>query len=144
MRLKNTTEKSIIEALRSYIVSCPLLSGKRVNVNYIGVKMSYSVDPLPCTPVLRSYVDGGTIRQFQFQFSSKELYDEDARINIENSGFYQKFQEWLEKKTDLENLNIGSDKTPLYFETTNSGYLYDVDGHDARYAIECRLIFEQK
>lgn len=131
----------IIDALRDHIKTCPLLSGKRINVNFIGVKMSYSVDPLPCEPVIRKYTDGGSVRQFQFQLSSKELYDEDARVNIENSGFYQAFQEWLEKST-MGALETG--KTPLYFETLSSGYLYDVDGHDARYAVECRLIYEQE
>lgn len=131
----------IIDSLRNYFKGCPYLDeDKRVNVNYIGVEMSYSVDPLPCTPILKRYTDAGTQKQFQFQFSSKENYDEDARVNIENSGFYEKFASWLESGT-MNSLDDG--KKPIRFEVLNSGYLYDVDGHNARYAIECRLIYEE-
>lgn len=131
----------IIDALKDFISKCPLLDDqKRVNVNYIGVEMSYSIDPLPCNPILKKYVDGGSQRQFQFQVASKELYDEDARINIENSGFYEAFSDWLESNLPY----LKDKKRAIKFETLNSGYLYSVDGHDARYAIECRLIYEQE
>lgn len=132
----------IIEKLRDFISTCPYFGEEsRINVNYIGVDMSYSVDPLPCTPIIKRYTDGGTMKQFQFQLSSKELYDEDARINIENSGFYENFAVWLEHAKMDE---LDEHKKPNYFEVLNSGYLYDVDGNKARYAIECRLIYEEE
>ena len=58
-----------------------------MNVDYIGTEMTYSIDPLPCDPIIQRYVDGGAKKQFQFAFTSKEQYDEDARINIDNSEF---------------------------------------------------------
>jgi hypothetical protein len=117
----------------------------RVNVDYLGDAMEYSIDPLPCDPVIQKYVDGGSKKQFQFAFTSKEEYDQDARINIENSGFYQQLDEWLESKSfagELPALEAG--KSPVRIETMNSGYLYDVDGENARYRIECRLIYTQE
>ena len=92
---------SIIEAVRAFILTCPFLQEWRVNVDYIGVDMSYSIDPLPCTPTLSKYVDGARKKQFQFALMSREAYDEDARINIENSGFYQQFEEWLEQQGEV-------------------------------------------
>lgn len=138
--------KSIIESIRAFILTCPFLDERRVNVDYIGVSMSYSVDPIPCTPVLSSYVDGGKKKQFQFSFNSKEEYDEDARVNIENSGFYQRFEEWLEQKTEHEELpELSNEKqTATAIETLNSGYLYDAEGKLALYHIECRLLYEQE
>ena len=88
---------NMIESLRSYLSECPFLNGGRVNVDYIGTEMTYSIDPLPCDPVIQRYVDGGAKKQFQFAFTSKEQYDEDARINIDNSEFFQKFEDWLEQ-----------------------------------------------
>lgn len=137
---------SIIEAIRAFIITCPFLENWRVNVDYLGESMNYSVDPLPCDPVLGKYVDGGKKKQFQFSLSSKEEYDVDARVNIENSGFYQKFEEWLEKQAELgvlpELLNDKQQATAI--ETLNSGYLYDAEGKLAQYRIECRLIYEQE
>ena len=78
---------NLIDSVRSYILTCPFLSDGRVNVDYIGTDMGYSVDPLPCDPIMQRYTDGGTKKQFQFAFTSQEEYDQDARINIENSGW---------------------------------------------------------
>lgn len=136
---------NIIASIREHIMKCPLMENERVNVDYVGTDMSYSIDPLPCDPVLRRYTDGGAKKQFQFALTSNEAYDEDARVNIENSGFYEAFEDWLEKqnlKDDLPELPEG--KTAVVFETLNKGYLYDTDGNLARYRVECRLIYTQE
>lgn len=138
---------NVIEYIRNVIKTCPLLEeGKRVNVDYIGQSMSYSIDALPCDPIIENYVDGGTKKQFQFAFTSKEEYDEDSRVNIENSGFFEKFEEWLQKLGNWKNPlpDMEAKKLPIKFETLNKGYLYDVEEHLARYRIECRLIYCQE
>lgn len=138
---------NVIEYIRDIIKECSLLEeGKRVNVDYIGAKMSYSIDALPCDPIIETYVDGGTKKQFQFAFTSKEEYDEDARINIENSSFFEKFEEWLQKQGNWKNPlpEMEAKKTPIRFDVLNKGYLYDMDGNNAKYRIECRLIYNQE
>lgn len=136
---------SLIDSIRAYILTCPLLEGGRVNVDYIGESMGYSVDPLPCNPILQRYVDGGAKKQFQFAFTSQEKYDQDARINIENSGFFQAFHEWLEEQSFLGVFpEMEEGMAPVAIETLNSGYLYDVNGVNAKYRIECRLIYTQE
>ncbi len=137
---------SIIEAVRAFILTCPFLQEWRVNVDYIGVDMSYSIDPLPCTPTLSKYVDGARKKQFQFALMSMEAYDEDARINIENSGFYQQFEEWLEQQGEAGTLpELASAKqNATGIETLNSGYLFDAENKLALYRIECRLLYEQE
>lgn len=135
----------IIDSIREFIITCPFLENWRVNVDYLGTGMEYSIDPLPCDPIVQRYVDGGAKKQFQFAFTSREEYDQDARINIENSGFYQGFEEWLEQKSFSGDLpDLGQGKTPVRIETLNSGYLYDADEKKARYRIECRLIYIQE
>ena len=122
-----------------------VLSDGRVNVDYIGTDMGYSVDPLPCDPIIQRYMDGGAKKQFQFAFTSQEEYDQDARINIENSGFFQSFEEWLEQQSFNDNLpELEEKKSPISIETLNSGYLYDINEEKAKYRIECRLIYAQE
>lgn len=136
---------NLIDSVRSYILTCPFLSGGRVNVDYIGTDMGYSVDPLPCDPIIQRYTDGGAKKQFQFAFTSQEEYDQDARINIENSGFFQSFEEWLEQQSFNDNLpKLEEKKNPISIETLNSGYLYDINEEKAKYRIECRLIYTQE
>ena len=83
---------NILEEIRKTLTTSPLFEGDRINVNYIGTNMAYSLDPLPCDPIIQRYVDGGARKQYQFAFMSKDEYDEDVRINIENSGFYEKIE----------------------------------------------------
>ena len=72
-------------------------------------------------------------KQFQFAFTSQEEYDQDARINIENSGFFQSFEEWLEQQSFNGNLpELGEKKNPISIETLNSGYLYDMNGENCQ------------
>lgn len=136
---------NIIESIRNYIMQCPLMEDERVNVDYVGTDMSYSIDPLPCDPVIQRYSDGGAKKQFQFALTSNETYDEDARVNIENSGFYEVFEDWLETQNMKDELpELPEKKTAVAFETLSKGYLYDTDGNLARYRIECRLIYTQE
>ena len=115
---------SIIEAIRTHIKSCPLLEGERVNVNYIGTDMLYSIDPLPCDPIINPYVDGGSKRQFQFAFISKEEYDEDVQVAIENSGFCQEFEDWLELQNMLDILpELPGKRYPVKYENLSKDYM---------------------
>lgn len=137
---------NIIDYIREIIKKYDPLKDERINVDYIGEEMTYSIDPLPCNPVLDTYTDGGQKKQFQFAFMSKEQYDEDARVNIDNSGFFTTFEEWLEEwgRWNKPIPDMGERKTPIKFETLNKGYLYDVDEHLAKYRMECRLIYTQE
>lgn len=78
---------NLINSIREYILTCPFLSDWRVNVDYLGTGMEYSIAPLPCDPVIQRYTDGGAKKQFQFAFTSREEYDQDARINIKTVDF---------------------------------------------------------
>ena len=72
---------SLIDSIRAFILTCPFLQDWRVNVDYIGEEMGYSIDPLPCDPIIQKYMDGGATKQFQFAFTSQEEYD--LAINTE-------------------------------------------------------------
>lgn len=136
---------NLIDSIRKFILTCPFLQDGCVSVDYIGEDMGYSIDPLPCDPIVQRYTDGGAKKQFQFAFTSQEEYDQDARINIENSGFFQKFAEWIEEQDFTGTFpELEEGKIPVSLEILNSGYLYDVNGINAKYRIECRLIYAQE
>lgn len=137
---------SIINAIKDFISTCPLLDdGYKVNVDYLSEGMSYSVDPIASQSTISKYTDGSRKKQYQFALTSKESYDEDARVNIENSGFYEDFESWIEDKSDSRDFPTMPDskQEPYGIEILNSGFLYNVDGADAVYRIECRLLYTQ-
>ncbi len=133
--------KPIIESIRNYILTCPFLKDGKVNIDYLPDEMAYSIDPIGGDPIYRRYVDGSALRQFQFALTSKEAYDGDARTGIENSGFYQFLQEWIDENNLKDVLPELDGHTPVRIDIQTSGYLFSMDSELGRYQIQCRLIY---
>ena len=140
---------TVIESVKDYILTCPLLKElKRLNIDFLPEDPdTYSIEGVPAAEIIRHYLDGGTERQFLFVFAARLFYSEEVRNNIENSGFYEKFAEWLEEQTEADNLpKLAEGKTATKIEAMSSGYLYDISGDltNARYQIQCRLIYDKE
>lgn len=143
--MSNTS--NIVESIRTYVLGCGMLKKGAMHVSYLGSKpTNYSIDVLPCAPVVTKYTDGGSLRQFQFAFTSREHYTSDDRDMIENSGFYEDLSDWFEVKSEAGELPKISDtrKSPQRIEVMTSGYLFDSDEDVARYQIQCRLLYLQE
>lgn len=144
--MSEETEKSIIQCIRDFIKTCPYLPDfhKSVGVDYLGPDVqSYMIEAVPCKPIVKSYITGQSIRQYQFYFSSRESYSLDVRDNLENSMFYEHFQEWLEECTKSGNLPaLAGGKVAQKITATTHGYVYDAsDQQMAQYMIQCNLIY---
>ena len=140
---------TIVESVKDFILTCPLLADlKRLNIDFLPEDPdTYSIEGIPAPEITKTYLDGSTERQFVFVFAARMFYSEEVRNNIENSGFYEKFAEWLEEQTEAENLPVlTGKKTASKIEAMSSGYLYDIAGDltNARYQIQCRLIYDKE
>ena len=137
--------KPIIDSIRAYILTCEFLKDYKVNVDHLGVNMEYSINALPCNPLIKKYADGGSVKQFQFALTSKDCYDGDARTAIENSGFYERFEDWIEQQ-DIKGIlpELSGDKAPVSITVMQKGYLYDLDTDLGQYEIQCKLEYEQE
>jgi hypothetical protein len=134
--------KPIIESIRDYLLTCPLVDGQKINVDYLGDGMEYSIDPVGADPIYKKYVDGGCQKQFQFAINSKYAYDGDARTGIANSGLYQSLEEWFETNNKSDVLPALDGYAPIRVEVLQSGYLFSTEADLGRYQIICRLIYE--
>lgn len=137
--------KPIIQAVRDYIMEFPKLKDGCLLVDYLGGKpVEYTVEPVPCNPVYKKYIDGDCIKQFLFLFASREYYSADVNQNIENLSFYEDFSEWIYERNFNEILpDLGSDRTALGIEILTGGYQLSADANTARYQIQLRLIYEE-
>lgn len=135
----------IIDALRNYIRNCPHLdtfnNAIKVNVNYLeGNPDTYSIEEVPINPIVRKYVNGDSIRQYAFIFTSREPYGADVFQNIDNSGFYEKFADWIENNNDKEIFPLlDNGLEPLAIEVTSTGYAFAVTEDTAQFQIQLRL-----
>ena len=139
----------IIESVKNFILTCPcLVELARVNVDFLPDSPdTYSIEETPAQSVMQTYLDGTQERQFVFVFASRFYYSDETRNNIENSGFYEDFSDWLDEQTRIGNLPVMRDgMTPSKIEAISSGYLFDVSGDlsNARYQIQCRLIYDKE
>ena len=137
---------SIIESIREFISGCPLLkNGVLLNVDRLGdTEIKYTIDGEITNPILRQYVDGSSLRQFNFIFESREKYGSDTLQNIAKSGFYEDFADWIENQSNSGNLPIlDKYRIPQYIEVQSGGYVFDTDDSTARYQIQLNFVYYQ-
>ena len=137
-------KKPIIQSIRDYVMTYPDIDDRKINIDYLGNGMEYSIDPIGADPIYKRYVDGSYLKQFQFAFTSKEAYDGDARTGIVNSGFYQAFEEWVEKNNTNDILPELDEHKAVKVEVLQSGFLFSTEADLGRYQMICRLIYEQE
>lgn len=135
--------ESIIDALEKYFVGCELLKDGALRVDYLGEKpVEYTIEVLPCDPVVKRYLGGSTVRQYLFAFGSREFYSQERLQNIQNSAFYELLADWVETRSMsgiLPELPDGMEAQQL--EVVSSGYLFDGSMTNARYQIQLRLLY---
>ncbi len=106
---------------------------------------TYSIEEIPIEPILKKYVNGDSIRQYAFIFTSREPYGADVLQNIDNSGFYEKFADWIESNNDngiFPILDTGLE--PQEIKVTSTGYAFAVTEDTAQFQVQMRLKYLKK
>ena len=92
-------EKSKIELIKEYIETCPLLNKGKINVDYLKDKpQSYSIDRTPVNPIVKTFSDGGAIKQIAFDFSVTAPISSQTIVNLANSKFCEDFMKWIKEQ----------------------------------------------
>ena len=132
--------KSMIESVRDYFLECPILKDGHLYIAYLNEKPTdYSIDPLVCSPIVKKYSDGGSLRRYQFAFMSSEVYSQSEIENMQNSGFYERLAEWIETQNKIKNLPAFQDVEVQSIEVLSPGCLFDAEGTVARYQIQMEI-----
>ncbi|MGL5382477.1 MAG: chloramphenicol resistance protein [Culicoidibacterales bacterium] len=136
---------TITQAVLDYLNQCPLLEAfnRGINVDYLEEHIdSYTIEETPHEPIVKRYVDGSSIRQYEFLFASRESYGPEVFQNLENNGFYERFSEWVEEQNMLGNLPIMADSLlSQKIECVTNGYAFQTAEDKARYQIQMRLTY---
>lgn len=133
----------IIDSIRTFIISCPYLQEGAMGVDFLGEDpISYSIQSVPVQPIIKKYVNGDCEKQYVFTLSSRESYGADVIQNMENSGFYERFAEWLDEQTLEGNLpELKGNKSSIKIEALTTGYAFQTSEDTAQYQIQCRLVY---
>lgn len=132
----------MIEKIRDYFLTKVTLAKEFDNIlaDFLGDEAtSYTIEPIPIEPILRQYADGGSLRQYAFQFGSREFYDDSVAQNIANLEFYEKFQEEIEKNnSDGVRPEIPGIQS---IECTSHGTLDGTESGTAKYVIQMKITY---
>ena len=133
--------KSIIEGLTDYFLQCPLLKDGVFRVDALGSDpVEYVLETGMTSPIVRTYVDGSSIRQYQFNFNSREAYSMDRILAIQNESFYEDFCNWVEEQSMIGNLPEmpeGCEAQALTVLTP--GFMLDATMENAFYQVQLQL-----
>lgn len=135
---------TLMESVRNFIKQCPHIDTFTtiLGVDFLSKENeSYSIEEIPCTPVLKKYIDGSSTCQYLFIFLSRKAYGNDVLNNLDNLGFFELFKTWLEEQSKLKNLPKLDKYKSLKIEALTNGYAFDTDVDNARYQIQCKLTY---
>ena len=131
----------MIDKLRNYFFELGIIDGNsNINVDFLSNEpIEYVIEPIPIEPILRQYADGSSLRQFVFQFGSREYFGADVIQNMKNTEFYEDFSELIEdnnKKGVLPNI-----KGIQSIECLNNGTINEDNTDNAKYVIQMRITY---
>lgn len=133
----------MIEKIRQYLIENNIVDENcRINVDFLGEEPTeFSIVPIAVDPILKKYIDGSSLRQYQFQLISCNYYGADVMQNIANSTFYENLYNLIEKNNDAGILP--KIKGIESIECLNNGAILDVTTNTARYSIQMKITYEK-
>ena len=140
----------LISCVRDYILACPHLEKlNNLGINFLDKKSnSFSIEEIPTKKIIGGpYVDGSSKRQFIFVVASTFDFSKELQNQIDNSGFYEDFSDWIEENNDKGIFpEMKNGYVPEEIEVDTSGYLYSIynDLSKARYQIQCKFTYTKE
>lgn len=133
--------QSIIEGVTNYFLQCPLLKDGVFRVDALGGEpVEYAIETGLTSPVLKRYVNGSSIRQYQFNFNSRETYSMDRILAIQNERFYEDLCNWVEEQDKAGNLpELPQGCAAQALEVLAPGFMLDATMENAHYQIQLQL-----
>lgn len=139
--------KAIVESLREWFAECPLLDGENINYNFLDLSpVSFTIDDTPTQPIVKRYIDGSSLRQYEFILASSEYYSRDVIESMKASGFYEDLSAWVEERNNNGMYPVIEEGTVQEIECTTNGYCIaaDIEQKLQRYQIQCRMLYLQE
>lgn len=140
--------ESAIESIRQWFRGCPLLTGERVGVNYIGEKpTSFAVIASPSSIVTHQNVLGEDVpndeQQLNFSLAATDSYGADIAANASTQKLYDDIVQWILDQNIARNLPqipVGKVRS---ITPTLTAYPSQVGADTAVYRIQLKVIYRR-
>lgn len=133
----------MIEKIRKYLIENKIVDENcRINVDFLGENPTeFAIIPIAVNPVQKRYIDGSSLRQYQFQLISCNYYGADVMQNMANSKFYEELYDKIESNND--DGILPDIKGIESIECLNNGAILDATTNTARYSIQMKITYEK-
>lgn len=100
---------------------------KRVNVDFLGLEVdNYSLDKIPTASTVETWLTGTKVCRDVYSFRSRNPYSSDRLSNLQNIGFFEKFESII--KTNNDKGVLPEIKNIESIECLNCGTFNSADG----------------
>lgn len=135
----------MIETIKAFIKTCPILADVDVNINYLGEnEKSSAIENVSAEPVIKNYTDGGALRQFLFTVALRQEYGQDVAENTAATVKLEQLSDWIYEQDRLGILPAFSgNKNSVSLEVIKTGWVDEKMSDTAKYQLQCRLVYYQ-
>lgn len=143
--------KTIVKQVRDYLLTFPEIGDRsKMNIEYLpdtAIHHSISEVPSPEGGIVQTYIDGTIIREHMFSFFTRFTYEERIAQNITNSGFHERFVDWIisnNRKKIYPTLPKGKTVEKIEVVATPSLFMVADDSQTAEYTFTINIRYKQK
>ena len=136
-----------IDALRTYLLSVidEMINDTnyQINADMLSINVGdYSIDRIPSQPIMNKWIIGTTKRRDLYSFRSRRSYSQDTINNLENIGFFEKFEDKItQKNLNGELPNIDGIES---IECLNTGTLNNANTNTAEFDIQIQITYRKE
>lgn len=136
-----------IDALRTYLLGVidEMINDTnyQINADMLSINVGdYSIDRIPSQPIINKWIIGTTKRRDLYSFRSRRSYSQDTINNLENIGFFEKFEDKItQKNLNGELPNIDGIES---IECLNTGTLNNANTNTAEFDIQIQITYRKE
>lgn len=135
----------MIDAMKAFMNTCPMLADIDVNINYLGEnEKSGAIENVPTEPIIKTYTDGGALRQCLFMVALREKYGQNVAENTAAIVKLEQLSDWIYEQDRLGILpSFSGNKNAVSLEVIQTGWVDEKQSDTAKYQLQCRLVYYQ-
>lgn len=140
-------ENSRITELRTYLFNVinTLTTDRnyQINANMLSDKIDdYSLDKIPTNQVVTPWILGGGIYKDVFDFRGRKNFSKDAKVNLDEMEFFEKFENLIESNN--RNKTLPNIKGIEKIECLNPGTMQlNNDGKSAEFDVQIQITYRK-
>lgn len=139
-------EEIRIEKLRKYLseVLKELVKENKININANMLSKNinnYSLDKIPTASTVEKWITGGGIYKDVFSFRSRKAYSTDEINNLNNIGFFEKFENII-KSNNMKGV-LPKINGIQAIECLNTGTMVGVNTNTAEFDIQLQITYRE-